>query len=95
MSASDSQSEARPIDDGGPAFPVPPDQVVDLHHGHFSYAGQGMSLRAYIATKAMAAYIGLSSDGYGDDARQNPSKAAEWAVQHADALIAELKKHQP
>jgi hypothetical protein len=80
-----------PINDGGTAFPVP-----DSHYqnGQVQYGTSGMSLRAYIAAKAMQAIIGLTTSG--DAAKSNPddlqAATARAACCYADALIAELGK---
>ena len=73
---------------GGPAFPVSygPD-------GEPGYA-EGMTLRAYIATHALVGYLAANDteERVGAQARQDPSAVAEWAVENADALIAELER---
>ena len=56
----------------------------------------GMSLRAYVATKAMQAIIGLTTPA--DAAKYNPddlrAATARAACGYADALIAELGKEE-
>ena len=67
--------------DGGPAFPCTMPENCDSF--------KGMSLRCYIATAALQGLIacpGIESDGY--------TGMAEWAVEYADALIAELAKER-
>lgn len=49
----------------------------------------GMTLRTYIATKAMA---GMIASCYSFDENMDPGDMAKWAVKYADALIAELSK---
>jgi hypothetical protein len=83
-----------PINDGGTAFPVP-----DSHYanGQVQYGTSGMSLRAYIAAKAMQSIIGWTPPD--DAAKYNPddlqfatARTARAACGYADALIAELGK---
>lgn len=61
------------------AFPVP-----------MPSASCGMTLRAYIATKAMQGY--LSMYGYDGTPEPGPTQTAKRAIAYADALIAELNK---
>ena len=77
------------INDGGPAYPVPPDHVVEMQNGR-GFASNwgmgpqnGMSLRAHIATLALQRLVGQWDDH---------AEAAKDAVAYADALIAELQK---
>lgn len=63
------------------AFPTPASSVTST--------GRGMTLRAYIATEAMAAMIaGRKKDGYS----RVQENVAKDAVEYADALIEELLK---
>jgi hypothetical protein len=83
------------INDGGPIHPInvmdfqptTGEQVVREQH-------PGMSLRAYIAAKAMQAVIGITTPA--DAAKYNPddlqAATARAACGYADALIAELSK---
>lgn len=66
------------IYDGGSAYPVVHDQM----------ATGGMSVRTYIAAKALAAYnsdcdVNLTSSSH---------EKAKWALADADALLALLKR---
>jgi len=78
-------SNQNPVNDGGPAFPVP---MVphDSQGGHTEVRWQGMSMRAYFAGQALA---GMLADSEYSDTIVN---MAETAVRCADALIAELEK---
>jgi hypothetical protein len=80
-----------PTNDGGPAFPEP---FVPKSSGLSINMHPGMSLRAYIATKAMQSIIGLTTSG--DAAKYNhddlQAATARAACGYADALIAELGK---
>lgn len=70
--------------DGGPAFARPSHGT-----GYENVSQEGMSLRAYLAGKAMQAYISADTDLIWPDA-----KIAEMSVNAADALIAELAKEK-
>ena len=64
----------QPINDGGPAFPMP-----DSHHanGQVQYGHLGMTLRDYFAAAALQ---GILADGGGaswDDDAKNAFKAAD------------------
>jgi len=86
-----------PIYSGGAAFPQP-NHLIDTDRGREEARGwmqdSGMSLRAYIATKAMQSIIGLTTSG--DAATHTPdalqAATARAACCYADALIAELGK---
>ncbi len=69
--------------DSGPAFPMPsgPEPCVN----DTTHYNEGMSLREYIAAKAMAGLMCFDAE---------PAKTAEWAVAYADALLAQLRKEQ-
>jgi hypothetical protein len=69
--------------DGGPAFPV------DLSQTDRSVILHGMTKREHFAGLALAAFIALP------DLDLPPGRAAECAVAHADALLAELAKARP
>lgn len=62
--------------DGGPAFPMPPD------------GDRGMSLRDYFAALAMQAILRNSAESYSASA----SGVAEKAYMMADGMIAERKR---
>ena len=68
-----------PLGDGGPAFPVQESVVSDSIVG--VPAASGMSLRDYLAAKAMAALVTV----------ENPEPAAKQAYQYADAMLAARK----
>ena len=82
--------------DGGPAFPVkggmcfmtPPgtkDQyeklAKDIKQGY-----EGMSLRKWFAGQALVGFL------FHQEAFEDPSRAASWAYEQADAMIAEGDK---
>lgn len=50
------------------------------------YSTGGLSIRAYIAAKAMQGYVSELTDGISHEA------LAKWSVKMADALITELNK---
>ena len=73
-----------PIDDGGPAFPVPATDATDgrTHDG-------GMSLRQHFAGLAMAALLGREDTlANGAEARMF-RELARLSYAQADAMIAE------
>jgi hypothetical protein len=79
-------------DNGGPAFPC---ETYGHRNGkETTIPTNGMSLRAYIATKAMHAIIGLTTPAaiakHSPDDLQAATACA--ACGYADALIAELGK---
>ncbi len=80
---------------GGPAFP----QTETITSGGESITKSitpGMSLRAYIATEAMAALIACPYETQeGQESRRNADMAALWAIQYADALITKLEEVTP
>ena len=75
---------------GGPAFPINAIDWRDIPN----HPAPGMSLRAYIATKAMQSIIGVVASA--DAAKYTPddlqAATAIAACGYADALIAELGK---
>jgi hypothetical protein len=80
------------INNGGPAFPC---ETYGHRNGkETTIPTNGMSLRAYIAAKAMPAIIGLMTPA--DAAEYKPADlqaaTARAACGYADALIAELEK---
>lgn len=80
-------SDKKKIDDGGPAFPLHPENTMTLQDC------RGMTLRQWYAGKALQGY--LSAPGtYGQQARDNSDVAAEWAYIAADAMI-EAGKTKP
>ena len=82
---------SNPINNGGPAFPEP---FVPQSSGVALNMHPGMSLRAYIAAKAMPAIIRLTT--IADAAKYSPddlqAATARAACGYADKLIAELGK---
>lgn len=89
------------VDDGGPAFPV--DCWSNPNDSNNSTWQSGMSLRAYVATKQMAAMLsrnGVYNDITEDGVPLNEQgwyfdQCAKCAVKAADALLAELSKPAP
>lgn len=73
--------------DGGAAFPVPPDRtnVVEGGNIHWSYAHPGMTLRDYFAAAALQGMLAYYH-GYGS------FYAAGSAYQYADAMLAERNR---
>ena len=62
-----------PINDGGPAFPIPTEYMTTEQ--------PGMTLRDYFAGQALANHYTLDLDGI-------PCNVADFAYQVADAMIA-------
>lgn len=80
------------IDDGGPAFPI-----LDGSEAGLSLRHPGMSLRAWLAGKAMQSvmdslYREKENPINSDEA---PEFVADTALEFADALVAKLKAGQP
>jgi len=69
------------LNDGGPAFPG----HVNSRPGILANAPPGMSLRAYYAGQALA---GMANE----EDNTTYAQVARWAVNYADALIAELNQ---
>jgi hypothetical protein len=98
-----------PINDGGPAFPVPD---VECANGQIQYGSSGMTLRAWLAGKAMAGILSQSPSGFfapkrslweacwnkakeeGGDIKEMGEVLAATSCMFADALIAELEKRK-
>jgi hypothetical protein len=94
----------KPIDDGGPAFPVPQDQPMPGHSdggwasNFVGHPGQGMTLRDYFAAKALPAIIAdcTAGDGFStteefgtDHGPENQYQTvAQDAYAIADAMLA-------
>ena len=72
--------------DGGQAFPSHP----ALYSSADAACAQGMSQRAYIATKAMQGML-AGDAGWASDHPSSRERLAGFAVAHADALLAALK----
>lgn len=75
-----------PINDGGPAFPVP-----DSHYpnGQTQYGASGMSLRDWFAGQAMTGFISAST---GRDVLAKLS--ADMCYQMADAMLAARERKE-
>lgn len=69
--------------DGGPAFPVgfAPDGSPDG-------VSCGMTLRDWFAGQALAALLSSPEDANSRSARLNPTMAAGWSYEFADAMLA-------
>jgi hypothetical protein len=76
-----------------PAFPRP--ASIDTRHGTLPDGDsvvpeqEGLTLREYVATHALAGVIAACS---GETSWPEQDRAARYAVQYADALLAELAK---
>ncbi len=85
-------SDAKPINDGGPAFPHDPRIMRQIGHDDYQVVNEGqvggMSLRDYFAAKAVQ---GLCCDF--DECGSITRKGAEWIATEAyrisDAMLAE------
>lgn len=76
------------IDDGGPAFPR-----TGEGFGNPKYDTPGITVRAYLAAKAMQSVLwGWYEGGAKEDTAETYEAMARHCVNAADALIAELKK---
>ncbi len=76
-------NQTQPINDGGPAFPVPPPSVIESTGDKIYSEQQGMTLRDYFAGQIIAALIS-------DTISIQPSLAsreANLAYAISDALI--------
>lgn len=73
----------------GAAFPM--QFLVETESGGLVNDGQqtGLSKREWFAGQALVGLLAACGGGFG---HHTPAKAASLAVQHADALIAELAK---
>lgn len=71
-----------PPDNGGPAYPLPDEVGMSEFGNHGCY--RGMSIRTAIAAQCLA--------GYDSKLNSTSTHKAQWAVEDADALIAELTK---
>jgi len=75
-------------DDGGSAFPRPISRDPESYRDPEIYCAQeGMTLRAYIAARALPAVIDVNRENM----KISFEGEAEQAVRYADALIAALK----
>lgn len=89
-----------PIDDGGSAFPVPPERLNSANgDNHWAYASQGMSLRDWFASKASEEDLqGFLPQTVGEVSflfsKDGIHRTRQWArYQHADAMLAARKNH--
>lgn len=74
-------------DDGGPAFPG---KIDDGMHN------EGMSLHVFYAGLAMQALVSVvAKEPRGIDSwRPNPKHIAKYAIEYADAMIAEMRRRE-
>lgn len=97
---STSASVQDPIDDGGPAFPVPPGiwtQLPGDSGSEWSAPERGMSLREWYAGLALQGIIACPGTSIGADGKPMSASvfreaASRAARLYADALIAELRQ---
>lgn len=86
--------------DGGPAFPVPPERINDNNGDkHWCYAHPGMTLRDYFAARVAPTYAQMSDGTTGPCYAAkiklwSPSAVARQAYLVADAMIAERSRKQ-
>lgn len=84
---------AKPINDGGPAFPgiVSNRRAPDLPNGHqvgnFEFQMYGMTLRDYFASKAMHQFLHGAVLPVGYDATKELRLLADRAYEMADAML--------
>jgi hypothetical protein len=77
------------INDGGPAFPVPPPAAI--LNGYYYYAEVGMSLRDYFAAQALAGVLqNYTTSKFGCTEKE----VAIYAYRYADAMLAERAKRK-
>ena len=80
--------------DGGPAFPVPvigdPKNYYPMDT-NLPVTQTGLTMRDWFAGKALNVVL-LEPGQYGNAANGNPERAADWAYQFADAMIAERNR---
>lgn len=76
--------------DGGAAFPVPPERTNVLSGGNvrWAYAHPGMTLRDYFAAAALQGMLASSKDIIG----MSEANYATAAYLQADAMLAERNK---
>ena len=81
-----------PINDGGPAFPVP-----DSHHanGQVQYGANGMTLRDWFAGQALGAMLVNSKAKSESEVPSMLQLAGSFAYIAADAMLAAREKGQP
>ena len=73
-----------PINDGGPAFPVPAETYPN---GDYQWGTFGMSLRDWFAGRALTGILAHSTT-CNDQAWKSDACAAGWSYSLADAMIA-------
>jgi hypothetical protein len=80
------------MNDGGPAFPVPPNETQQADSGHFDHP-QGMSLRDWFAGQALAGMCThyANQPAFGLDSEIQTS-ISQLAYEQADSMIAEREK---
>lgn len=77
------------------AFPDPARGAQSSYNNQDPLSAEpGISIRAYIATKAMQGILANSEGCYTQNNKKaySPEQISELAVQHADALIEQLNK---
>lgn len=83
------------LNDGGSAFPVPPERVnMVWDNAHWSYADRGMTLRDYFAGQALHGILmNYTTEKFG----ATEEMVARYAYRYADAMLAERarKEAQP
>lgn len=88
-----------PINDGGPAFPLPKDIQAGMREGTFGvlYDHIGLSLRDWFAGQALEADLAPYLPQTDDERRQNKHlPVREWAkYRYADAMIAAREGTKP
>ena len=77
------------------AFPViPPLDATGNHIPGYPYPAEGLTKLEYFAAMAMQGYVTAVMDEPSHNPLDLPRKGAQWSVQFAKALIAELAKAQ-
>jgi hypothetical protein len=74
-------------DQGGSAFPRPASEDA--------LANEGMTLRQWYAGMALQGFLTCGDHFIAADAANNPRKAAAWAFELADAMLAEESQGIP
>ncbi len=74
----------KPIDDGGPAFPLP-----EKLYEHSEIPAFGLSLRDYFAAKAMQGFLAANKEA---GCNENAKHVAFCAYYHADEMIRARKE---
>ena len=89
-------AENKPIDDGGPAFPLP----TEVSQNHFGNPDGylGMSLRDWFAGQALAGLLANPDWSENEICHRTSDKSAvivQVAYQAADAMLAARKEPRP